>query len=149
EQSLGLPERHRSDELAGVALRVPRSARVIPPAARFRIPIVEDALHHSGIEQQPLDAHPVVRAPDIRRGPVHDELASFDSDDGVSCGALRLRDERQSQHDKQAKISHVGGPRPLYFNPSATIRNRSMSFAVLKSAGETRICVPFSRTLTW
>ena len=62
------PLRHRRDELAHIALRVPLpGVRVGPAPGGLGIQIIEGRLHHPRVEQQPFDPMAFPRAPGVGR----------------------------------------------------------------------------------
>src|SRR5262249_13807006 len=81
EQAVLAPAGHGRQEFARVALGVPFfGVRVGPQAPRFRVEVVEDALHQPGVEEQALDPLAVPIAA-LVRGPAVDSEGVLDNRD--------------------------------------------------------------------
>ena len=80
EKTIIAPFGHRVDKLTGIALGVPRAIRLIPQGTGLRVQIVEDALDHAAVEQQPLYPYPVVGAVLVGRTPIDEEIRAIDGE---------------------------------------------------------------------
>ena len=78
------PLRHGGKELASVSLRVPLAGVFIGPAFhRFRIRVIEDALHHARVQQQAFDLVTVPDAAFVCRLTVDVKLIAANRDYGL------------------------------------------------------------------
>jgi hypothetical protein len=93
QQTVPPPFRHRSNELAGVAFRVPFAGIGISPVCnRVRVTVIKYALDHTGVQEQSLDFMPVPFAPGISRFAVD---IKFVTDNGNRRVAGRRRRSRR------------------------------------------------------
>ena len=79
EQPVPAPFRHGRQEFTGVAFGIPPAGVGVGPLLNRRwIQVVENALHHAGIQQQSLNPMSVPGAPSIRRLAVEVEVLPYD-----------------------------------------------------------------------
>ena len=98
---------HRLDELAGVSFRIPLTGvRVGPVGRRGRIQIIEDALHHPGVEQQPVEMMSLPDAALVGRAAIQMKRLAGDGDD-VGGGTGDGAGEAQ-QGDQESSGGHRG-----------------------------------------
>ena len=102
EQAVPPPYRHGGDKFPGVALRVPLARVGIFPLARGqRIAVVEEALHHSRVEEQSLNLAPAPGAAGVSRFAVDVKFVTDDGDGAAAIGLCSGRRKSGADSEQQ------------------------------------------------